>query len=73
MKDLKDSLVKESRDPEYEVAFIGFTDEEKEPIQVTITVNSDYKDEWEKFLQKEADNIFFSAYGGYDDEFEIEN
>lgn len=64
MKSLQESIINEARSAEYTVAFIGFNDEEGLPISASIMIPREYAKEFDKFLEKEADNIFVHADGG---------
>ena len=68
MKSIKDTMVEstvnEAAGKNYRVAFIDFTDRVDIPITVTITVPNALSSDFEKFLEREQDNIFAHAYGG---------
>lgn len=66
MKDLKECLVKEAKEIRYQVAFGDCVDEEDLPISVTILVDHEYKDIFDKFLKDEEGNIFMHADNGND-------
>lgn len=64
---LKESLqnrINEARQVRYDVSFIDAVDEDGLPFTVTVMVDKEYQKEFEKFLEKEQDNIFYHAGGG---------
>lgn len=63
MKDIT-TLLNEARQEEYRVSFLGCKDEEGLPIVVSIMVDKEYVKIFEKYLEKEQDNIFMHADGG---------
>jgi len=63
MKDIKDYITEASQE-QYRVSFLGVHDKEDLPVTVTILVDRDNVKAFEKFLEKEQDNIFFHAEGG---------
>ena len=54
----------EARQEEYRVSFLGCKDEEGLPIIVSIVVDKEDVKTFEKYLEKEQDNIFMHADGG---------
>lgn len=63
MKDIT-TLLNEAKQEEYRVSFLGCKDEEGLPIVVSIMVDKEYVKIFEKYLEKEQDNIFSHADGG---------
>lgn len=63
MKDIT-TLLNEAKQEEYRVSFLGCKDEEGLPIVVSIMVDKEYVKTFEKYLEKEQDNIFSHADGG---------
>ena len=63
MRNLND-VIKEAAQTQYRVAFLDAKDKEDIPFTVTILVDKENVDAFEKFLEKEQDNIFYAAEGG---------
>lgn len=63
MKDIT-TLLNEAKQEEYRVSFLGCKDEEGLPIVVSIMVDKEDIKTFEKYLEKEQDNIFSHADGG---------
>lgn len=65
-KDKDQTSVKESRNTnvQYDVCFIGTKDDDDIPYTVTITVEKQWQDDFEKFLNKNEGSIFEHANGG---------
>lgn len=58
------TLLNEAKQEEYRVSFLGCKDEEGLPITVSIMVDKEDIKTFEKYLEKEQDNIFMHADGG---------
>lgn len=63
MKDIT-TLLNEAKQEEYRVSFLGCKDDEGLPIIVSILVDKEDVKTFEKYLEKEQDNIFMHADGG---------
>lgn len=65
-KDKDQTSVKESRNTnvQYDVCFIGTKDDDDIPYTVTISVEKQWQDDFENFLNKSEGDIFEHAYGG---------
>ena len=61
MKDIKAKINEGYKDVEFTVAFSGATDEDHIPFSVRILVDSKYKEEFKKYLEKEKDNSVYMA------------
>ena len=66
MKTLKDCFINEAKQTEYRVCFVGCVNEKTDnlPINVSIFVDNDDVESFEKYLNDEQDNIFAHAEGG---------
>ena len=69
MKTLKDCFINEAKQTEYQVCFVGCVNEKTDnsPINVSILsifVDNDDVESFEKYLNDEQDNIFANAEGG---------
>lgn len=66
MKTLKDCFINEAKQIEYRVCFDACVNEKMDnlPINVSIFVDNDDVESFEKYLNDEQDNIFVHASGG---------
>ena len=61
---MSEKTINEARQIEYRVALIDVFDEDDLPVNVGILVDKENQKEFEKWLEKEQDNIFIHACGG---------
>ena len=61
MKKLNDYIINENSNVTYKVAISSITDNEGLPITVTMSVDSAYRKEFEKWLDSQIENEFSAA------------
>jgi len=61
MKDIKEKINEGYKEVTFTVAFNDAKDEKDIPFSVKILVDSKYKEEFKKFLEKEKDNSVYMA------------
>lgn len=61
---MSEKTINEARQIEYRVALVDVFDEDDLPVNVGILVDKENQKEFEKWLEKEQDNIFIHAEGG---------
>lgn len=66
MKNLKDYFINEAKQTEYRVCLIGCVNRKNDnlPVNVSILVDKDDVEAFEKYLNDEQDNLFSHAEGG---------
>lgn len=64
MKTLKDCFINEAKQTEYKVCFVDCVNEDNLPVNISVFVDNDDVEAFEKYLNDEQDNIFAHAVGG---------